>query len=297
MKKILVVCFIVLLLNNPVFADDLEEPPELPDNIYGDIYVNDELAEIDTVVYAKVGTSNNSIEYVITKTGKFGDPEDPNKRFLVFGTILDVGEVICFYILDNFQNKITAQTTPETIHYQGGENKRVILNFTIEDTNTIAEITDNDTNTTETTDNNLGTTTSSTGGSSGGGSSSDNSGGNGGSTNTTSNKENNTDQNQVNIETTDNEIIEIEANNTTYEIEEKTTTSNNNNYNYEEKEDTNISENNQEETENNVLSNQYDKDNSAKKSNFNIIAIVFIFIVLLVLGAIFAIIKKNKKHK
>jgi len=279
MKKIFLICFIILFLNNLIFADNLGEPPELPDNIYGEIYINNEFAEIDTILYAKVGT-NSSTEYIITESGKFGDLTDIEKRLLVFGTILDVGEEIYFYIFDDSQNQILAQTIPEMI-YDGGENKSAILNFTIEnitdDTNTTI---DDDTNVTDDDDHEVITPPSS-GGNTGGS-------GGGGFTNIIT-PENNTDNNYID----QNQIIEESID---IEIIDKNIATNDDL----EKKDTNISKNYLNETKYTVLSDPIKKTHNSIKNNFNSQSIlnkslVIIILLLFLLGITF-LIKKNKKQ-
>ncbi|MDD3085358.1 MAG: hypothetical protein PHU32_05735 [Candidatus ainarchaeum sp.] len=295
MKKIFLVCFIILFLNNLIFADNLGEPPGLPDNIYGDVYINGDPVEVDTTIYAKVGT-NSSTEYIITESGKFGSIDDQNKRLLVFGTILDVGEEINFYVFDESQNEIFAQTIPETIYYDGGENKSIILNFTIEDitddtnttedTNTTIDddtniIGDDDTNVTEDDDDSEVITPPSIGGSAGGS-------GGGGFTNIIT-PENNTDNNYID----QNQIIEESNNNET--IDKNITTNDDL-----EKKDTNISKNYLNETKYTVLSDPIKKTYNSIKNNFNSQSIlnkslVIIFLLLFLLGITF-VIKKNKKQ-
>jgi len=297
MKKIFLICFIILFLNNLIFADNLGEPPGLPDNIYGEIYINGEFAEIDTTIYAKVGT-NNSTEYIITESGKFGSIDDPSKRFLVFGTILDVGEEINFYVFDKSQNEVFAQTIPETIYYDGGENKSIVLNFTIEDITDDTNITgDDDTNTTEDTNTTIDDDTNitdeddndsevitppSSGGNTGGSS------GGGGFTNIIT-LENNTDNNYID----QNQIIEESNNNET--IDKNIATNEDL-----EKKDTNISKNYLNETKYTVLSDPIKKTYNSIKKNFNnqpILnkSLVIIFLLLFLLGITF-LIRKNKKQ-
>lgn len=262
MKKIFLVCFIILFLNNLIFADNLGEPPELPDNIYGGVYINGDPVEVDTTIYAKVGT-NSSTEYIITESGKFGSIDDQNKRLLVFGTILDVGEEINFYVFDESQNEIFAQTIPETIYYDGGENKSILLNFTDDDDSEVI-------------------TPPSIGGNTGG------SGGGGGFTNIIT-PENNTDNNYID----QNQIIEESNNNET--IDKNIATNEDL-----EKKDTNISKNYLNETKYTVLSDPIKKTHNSIKNNFNSQSIlnkslVIIILLLFLLGITF-LIKKNKKQ-
>ncbi len=324
MKKIFLICFIILFLNNLIFADNLGEPPGLPDNIYGGVYINGDPVDVDTTIYAKVGT-NSSTEYIITESGKFGSIDDQNKRLLVFGTILDVGGEINFYIFDESQNEIFAQTIPETIYYDGGENKSIILNFTIEDitddtnvteddtdttedtnttidddTNIIGDddtnITEDDTNTTEDTNTTIDDDTNITEDdddsevitppSSGG--NTGGSGGGGGFTNIIT-PENNTDNNYID----QNQIIEESNNNET--IDKNITTNDDL-----EKKDTNISKNYLNETKYTVLSDPIKKTYNSIKNNFNSQSIlnkslVIIILLLFLLGITF-LIKKNKKQ-
>lgn len=303
MKKIFLVCFIILFLNNLIFADNLGEPPGLPDNIYGGVYINGDPVDVDTTIYAKVGT-NSSTEYIITESGKFGSIDDQNKRLLVFGTILDVGEEINFYVFDESQNEIFAQTIPETIYYDGGENKSIILNFTIEDITDDTNVTEDDTDTTEDTNTTIDDDTNiigdddtniteddddsevitppSSGGNTGG------SGGGGGFTNIIT-PENNTDNNYID----QNQIIEELNNNET--IDKNIATNEDL-----EKKDTNISKNYLNETKYTVLSDPIKKTYNSIKNNFNSQSIlnkslVIIFLLLFLLGITF-LIKKNKKQ-
>ncbi len=135
MKRIVII--IILIFNLFFIYADINNPPTIPDNIYGTIMINNESAEIGTLIIAKI---NNSIvgDYNIIETGQFGS-ETINNRFLISGYFLDIDKEINFFlIVDN--NEILGETNPETITFLSGENQNFDLFFNyILDENTIPD--------------------------------------------------------------------------------------------------------------------------------------------------------------
>lgn len=130
MRKIYLICLNLLFFINILFANNLTEPPELPDNIYGEIYINNKLADVNNIFYTQL--EDKIVEYKITEAGVFGDPLMIKNPLVIFSTILDINKEIYFYIIDSNYNKIIAETIPEKVIYKGGSDSYVIINFSVD---------------------------------------------------------------------------------------------------------------------------------------------------------------------
>ncbi|MFA5746230.1 MAG: hypothetical protein WCX82_00140 [archaeon] len=133
MKKILLIMLmsIIFFSNLICVYSDSNNPPVLPDNIYGTIRINEHPADINTQIIAKI---NNVIvgDYTINQTGQFGNNTSIENRFLIAGYFLDIGEPTEFYLIKEDQ-EILGVTIPEIIIFESGETKKVILNFNFEE--------------------------------------------------------------------------------------------------------------------------------------------------------------------
>lgn len=130
MKKII---FIFILINLALVFANSDNPPMLPDNIYGTANINLNPVPINTEIFAEI---NETVVGSITtiKLGNYGTETNIENRFLISGYTFDMGEKIIFYI-EVDQNKIYAITEPEVVVFEGGSNKEVALNFNYEITN------------------------------------------------------------------------------------------------------------------------------------------------------------------
>jgi len=129
MKKIAILLFLIFNVLF-VFANSTN-PPALPDNVYGEIFINSVPAPINTIINVEI---NNNIvgTHSTIEEGKYGNNIETSNRFLISGYFLDVGEVLTFYILKD-GTKILATTTPQNPTFESGETKEIRLNFNYEE--------------------------------------------------------------------------------------------------------------------------------------------------------------------
>jgi hypothetical protein len=128
MKKI---TFIFILINLALVFANSNNPPMLPDNIYGTANINFEPMPVNTIIFAEI---NENIVGTITtiELGNYGAETNIENKFLISGYTFDIGENIEFYI-EIDQNKIYAITEPEIVIFEGGNNKEIMLNFNYEE--------------------------------------------------------------------------------------------------------------------------------------------------------------------
>lgn len=129
MKKIAILLFLIF---NIVFVlANSTNPPALPYNVYGEIFINSVPAPINTIINVEI---NNNIvgTHSTIEEGKYGNNVETNNRFLISGYFLDVGEVLTFYILKD-GTKILATTAPQNPTFESGETKEIRLNFNYEE--------------------------------------------------------------------------------------------------------------------------------------------------------------------
>lgn len=159
MKYKLLSFFLLINVFSLIYAEEYF-PPSLPDNIYGNILINENPGEIGSMVVAKI---NDVIvnTYRTTELGKYGSQEI-NNRFLIFDNLINVDKKVTFFLLiDDIE--IIGNTIPEEIYYLGGNTQNIDLNFTVLfDNNNQAENineegNENENNTEETNKNNSNT--------------------------------------------------------------------------------------------------------------------------------------------
>jgi hypothetical protein len=130
--KVYIIFFLIVFQLSFLYATD-QDPPALPDNIYGQIFIDDSPADVNAKIVAKI---NDDLvkTYYTTQQGLFGSSNDPNKYFLVSAFTSDIGEEISFYYeYDDFL-QFLATTDPEIVYYNSGVLKEVNLYFYTEST-------------------------------------------------------------------------------------------------------------------------------------------------------------------
>lgn len=126
-KKNICSVLVVLLLLSMLMPIASAGPPSLPARYYGDITVNNDPAEIGTVIIAKINEDERG-RFTTTSSGKYGneEPSNPDQFNVTGDEYTETDAIVTFYIMF-YGSEIPAEETAVT--WKAGDVKEMDLTF------------------------------------------------------------------------------------------------------------------------------------------------------------------------